>query len=150
MNGLSWARCLNLSAFIPGTQCGKYPPYVKFILRYLSAEIKEQRHYACSTRIITAGCSPRLDAQASSNRTGTGGCFPVADQEGKLSPWLSGWFSLEIHKDDFPWVFERGDRPSLVTSILETLAILVALKLRFGDAPDADEQTGPCSSFSHR
>ena len=29
----------------------------------------------------------------------------------------------------WPWVFERGGKPSLITSTLETLAVLVALKL---------------------
>ena len=55
-----------------------------------------------------------------------------------MSP--SDWFSLEIRKDDFPKVFEKLDRPSLVISTLEALAILVALKLRFGEAPDADDK----------
>ena len=48
-------------------------------------------------------------------------------------------FSLEISKEDFPWIFEKGDKPSLVISTLEALAILISLKLRFGDAPDSDD-----------
>ena len=115
-------------------------PYVKFILGHLSAEIKKQRHYSCSTRIATADCSPRVDAQASATRTGIGGWFSVSDREGKLSPWLSDWFSIEIRKDDFPWIFDKGDRPSLVISTLQALAILVALKLKFGETPDADNK----------
>ena len=49
-------------------------------------------------------------------------------------------FSLEIKKDDFPWICDKGDKPSLVISTLEALAFLVALKLRFGEAPDADDK----------
>ena len=45
--------------------------------------------------------------------------------------WKSG-------KADFPWVFEKGDRPSLVVSTLEALAILVALKLRSGETSTDD------------
>ena len=72
---------------------------------------------------------------ASAGRTSIGGWFP----EGDLSPWASQWFSLEITREDFPWVFEKGDRPSLVISTLEALAILVALKLRFGDQLESDD-----------
>ena len=128
MSGHSRDRCATIH---PGDAVRKILPYVKFILPYFSAEIKKQRHYPCSTRMTTADCSPRVDAQASSNRTRIGGWFPVADHNEELSPWLSEWFSLEIKKDDFPWIFEQGDRPSLVISTLEALAMLVALKLRF-------------------
>ena len=89
----------------------RVPPYVKFILRYLAAEIKKQRHYTRGTRMTTADYSPRVDAQASATRTGIGGWFPVTDHNGNLDPWMSIWFSLEITKNDFPWVFEKG-RPS--------------------------------------
>ena len=116
------------------------PPYVKFMLRYLSAEITKQRHCQRSTRLTTADCSPRVGAQASATGTGIGGWFPVTDDEGNLNPWMSAWFSLEIKKGDFPWIFEKEGRPSLVISTLEALAILVALKLRFGETPDADDK----------
>ena len=115
-------------------------PYVKFILHYLAGEIVKQRHYRCSSKLSTADCVPRVDAQASSQRTGIGGWFPVANSSGTLDPSLSDWFSLEITKDDFPWVFEKGDKPSLVISTLEALAILVSLKLRFGNLEDVDDR----------
>ena len=54
---------------------------------------------------------------------------------------MSSWFSLEIRKYEFPWVFEKGERPSLIISTLEALAILVALVLRFGNARDTSETT---------
>ena len=89
----------------------------------------KQRHYYCDTKLTTADCIPRVDAQASSQRTGIGGWFPVADEEGNLVPWMSSWFSLEMRKED----------SSLVISTLEALAILIALKLRFGDSRDTSE-----------
>ena len=39
-----------------------------------------------------------------------------------------------------PWIFEKGDKPSLVTSTVEALAILVSLKLRFGDVADTEDK----------
>ena len=36
-------------------------------------------------------------------------------------------------------MFEKGNRPSLVISTLEALAILIALKIKFGQEPDADD-----------
>ena len=49
------------------------------------------------------------------------------------------WFSLEITREDSPWIFEKGDRPSLVISTSEALVILVALKLQFGEEADSDD-----------
>ena len=63
----------------PRDSTRKVPPYVKFILRYLSDEISKQRQYHCDTELTAADCIPRVDAQASSQRTGVGGWFPVAD-----------------------------------------------------------------------
>ena len=65
--------------------------------------------------------------------------FPALDEDGRICTWRSSWFSLEITKEDLPWVFEKGDRPSLVISTLEALALVIALKLRFGQDPDPDE-----------
>ena len=36
-------------------------------------------------------------------------------------------------------MFEKGNRPSLVISTLEALALLVALKIKFGQEPDPNE-----------
>ena len=67
----------------------RVPPYVSLTLRFLAGEISKKRHYKCGTRVTTADCTPRVDAQASDTRTGIGGWFPARDQEGRLSPWLS-------------------------------------------------------------
>ena len=47
----------------------------------------------------------------------------------------SPWFSLEIHEQEWPWVFSKSRKPAVVISILEALAPLVALKLQFGEQP---------------
>ena len=57
----------------------------------------------------------------------------MMNSEGSLDPWLSPWFSCELTRTDCPWIFERGDKPSLIISTLEALAVLIGLKLFFGD-----------------
>ena len=36
---------------------------------------------------------------------------------------------------DWPWIFERGDKQSFIISTLEAQAVLIRLKLFFGDEP---------------
>ena len=64
--------------------------------------------------------APRVDAQASLTRTGFGGS-------------ISTRFSLEILEKDWPWIFKKGRKPSLVISALEALTVLIALKLFHGN-----------------
>ena len=73
--------------------------------------------------------APRVDAQSSSSHTEIGGWFSVFDSNAKIDFWNSDWFTLEIHEGDFPWVFGKGSKLSLVISTLEALAVLVSLKL---------------------
>ena len=120
----------------PRDSVRRVPPYVSFILRYLALkeETLQVRNEAYDCRLYAAsGC------QASVSRTRIGGWFPARDQEGRLNPWMSSWFSLEITREDFPWIFVKGDRPSLVISTLEAFAMPVALKIKFGQDPDPDE-----------
>ena len=123
----------------PRDSIRRVPPYVSFILKYLAREVSLKRHYESGVRITSGHCAPRVDAQASHNRTGIGGWFPALDHDGQINTRSSPWFSLEITREDFPWVFEKGDRPSLVMSTLEALALVVALKVKFGQDPDPDE-----------
>ena len=51
----------------------------------------------------------RVDAQASYLRTGMGGWFPEVDASGVPIPSISKWFALEITKEYFSWVYDRGD-----------------------------------------
>ena len=76
-----------------------------------------------------------MDAQASSTRTGIGGWFPRLHSEGCIDQWNSHKFAIERWPEAFSWVLERGNKPSLVASALEALAVLMALKLYNGDRP---------------
>ena len=33
--------------------------------------------------------------------------------------WDSQWFSMKVTEKDFPWVYEKGNKPSLVISTIE-------------------------------
>ena len=106
----------------------RVPPCASFILEFLN------RHYDCNEFLEKSGIAPRVDAQASSTRTGIGGWFPHLDRNGEADRWISPWFSLEISRETFPWVCERGNKPALLISTLEALAVLIALQLH-GDDP---------------
>ena len=60
----------------------RVPPYVSFVLRYLAEQISRQRHFNCNTVYVSVGCSPRVDAQASEERTGLGGWFATRGIDG--------------------------------------------------------------------
>ena len=47
----------------------------------------------------------------------------------------SKWFALETTKEDFPWVYERDNTPSRIISTLEALAVLIRLKIKYGEEP---------------
>ena len=64
----------------------------------------------------------RADAQASADRTRIGGWFSLVDQSGQIDVKASKWFSLEITRDEWPWVFEKSSKPALIISTLEALA----------------------------
>ena len=82
--------------------------YVTFIIRYLARQVSHTRHFPCATSITSIDQASRVDAQASSERTGIGGWLPELDSNGRPSPSTSRWFSHAITKEEFPWVFERG------------------------------------------
>ena len=110
----------------------RVPSYVALILRYLASQIRLQRHYRCDSVELPVDCAPRVDAQASLERTGIGGWHPVKDRDGNIDTRLSPWFSMELRREDWPWIYERGDKPALIISSIESLAILIALKLFYG------------------
>ena len=55
----------------------RVPAYVSFLLSYLSRSISLDRHYSCAVEFRPSSSSPRVDAQASDDRTGVGGWLPV-------------------------------------------------------------------------
>ena len=73
-----------------------------------------------------------MDAQASEERTGVGGWLPALDEEGVPDAARSPWFAMEVTKELWPWVYTKGDKPALVISTLEALAVPLALKVFFG------------------
>ena len=111
------------------------PPFVSFFLRYLAEQISQCRHHDCSVKLFADQSAPRVDAQASSARTGIGGWFPQVDETGKNDVEASQRFSLEITEEEWPWIFEKGSKPALIVSTLEALAVVVALKVYYGEVP---------------
>ena len=112
----------------------RVPGYVKFFLRCLSAQLQQQRHYDCAAALQASSIAPRVDAQASDGRTGIGGWLP-AIVNGVIDIKSSRWFSLEITEADIPWVFMKERKPSLIIATLEALAVLLSLKVFYGDQP---------------
>ena len=106
-----------------------------FLGQVLARSIAKNRHYDCNKFLERSRVAPRVDAQASSTRTGIGGWFPHLNTNGEVDRWMSPWFSLEITREKFPCVYECGNKPALLISTLEALAVLIALKLYYGDDP---------------
>ena len=77
------------------------------MLRYLAHQISETKHYHCAAELHASLIAPRVDAQASSNKTDIGGWFPAIGPDGSID----------------------------IIATLEALAVLVALKLWFGEVP---------------
>ena len=74
--------------------------------------------------------APQMDER---DRTGIGGQAPKLDEESRPDPWRSKWYSHEITEAEWPWIFERSDKPAWVISTIEALAVLMGLKLFYGD-----------------
>ena len=62
-----------------------------------------------------------------------GGWFPQRGTNGEIDTRSSWWFSVEIKREEWPWVFEKSSKPSLAISSLEAMAVLMALMLCNGD-----------------
>ena len=92
----------------------RVPPNVSFILKYIAHQVERGRQHPCASDMISSEVAPRVDAQASGGRTGIGGWYPVLGEDGQPDPKRSPWFSLEIRHDQFPWVFEKGGKPSFL------------------------------------
>ena len=122
-------------ALHPRNVIRRVPSYVAFMLRYLALQMSENRHCDCAETRSATLWAARVDAQASSGRTGIGGWEPRTDERGVIDKSKSRWFSLEITKEKWPWVYYKGDRLALVISTLEALAVLVSLKAFHGNVP---------------
>ena len=86
------------------------PAYVAFFLRFLAGAVERERHSRCAATLVQEERAPRVDAQASDERTGVGGWLPAEGPDGSPEPACSYWFSEEIRQEDFPWVFKRDGK----------------------------------------
>ena len=103
---------------------------------------------ALGTTTVQSRCK-KVDAQASSERTGIGGWFPHRGQDGKIDVRGSRWFSLELNEEEWLWVYARGRKPALIISTLESLSVLVALKLHYGATPLGETHESSDSADDH-
>ena len=97
-------------------------------------------HFDCAVELRDTMRAIGVDAQASGPRTAIGGWFPEVDTSGVPNLARSKRFAPEITKEDFPWIYDRGDTPSRVISTLEALGVLLALKF---DRPGDDHPKAP-------
>ena len=109
------------------------PLYAAVFLRFLAGHVEQRRHCPCAVQTFPSSAAPSVDAQASAERTGIGGWLPSVRPGGSLDLWSSRWFSLELKRKSWPWVNEKSDKPSLLISTLEALAVLFSLMLFFDD-----------------
>ena len=65
------------------------PAYVSFFLRHLSQQLQNSRRYDCAAKLYSSQLSPRVDAQASADRTGIGGWFPQRGNTGEFDTYSS-------------------------------------------------------------
>ena len=113
------------------------PAYVTFFLRFFAGAVEQERHSKCAATLVQEERAPRVDAQASVERTGVGGWLPAEGQDGRPDPSCSYWFSEEITPEDFPWVF--------TARVIATLDILPERSGRSenetrGDSPCTDDR----------
>ena len=67
----------------------------------------------------------RTDAKAEGGRAWIGGWELL----GNLAPFESRWFSMEITREEAPWIFAKERDPQWVIAALELLASMVAIAL---------------------
>ena len=64
----------------PRLSVRRVPPYVAFILNRPSLQRERSRHYPCAVNQLSSDVSPRVDAQASDERTGIGDWYSWQDK----------------------------------------------------------------------
>ena len=94
--------------------------------------VEMSRWYPCASVLRLVDVSPKVDMQASEERTGKGGWYPVLDENGRSDSRRSPWCSVEITRSEISCVFENGDKLAPVISTLEALVVLIGLKTNQG------------------
>ena len=105
------------------------PPHVSFFLRHLE---DQRRHHDCSMKMYADPKSMPWQAQ---NALGSEVGSPTSISQDKSDVKAPRWFSLEITRDEWPWVFEKSSKQALIISTLEALAVLVGLTVYYGETP---------------
>ena len=95
----------------PRNSVRRAPPYVGFILRHLSVQVERSRHYQCAAELVASEVAPRVDAQASGERTGIGGWYPVMGEDGQPDPKKISMVQLGNETGPLP-VGVREGRPT--------------------------------------
>ena len=117
----------------------KLPSYVAFILRHLSNQVERERHFSRVTRMLPTD-TPQSGRTSERDKDVNRRMATVLNTRGVPDPWLSPWFSVEITQEVLPWVYEKGGKPSLIISTLEALAVLVSLKMFYGEQPESGKK----------
>ena len=81
------------------------------LLNYLDCQVAKCRHNPRAVEMRSWSTAPRVDTQTSESRTGVRGRHPVLDSQGRPDPWLSPWYSLELHRQSCEWLFAMSDKP---------------------------------------
>ena len=86
----------------------------RFLLAFAGRASRAEATLSMRVADLSVVSSSRADAQASAERTGIGGWVPSVRPDGSLDLWSSRWFSLELKRESWPWVYEKADKPSLL------------------------------------
>ena len=102
--------------------------YVACLLRYLAGQITKSRLYICAPSTDRSSVAPRVDAQVLALAV----VFQLLTE---LATLMCGRRPGSPLKMDRSWTREndQGDWPALIITTLEALAVLVALKVYYGE-----------------
>ena len=120
-------------ALHPRQSTRRVPAYVSFILQYLAGQVK-------TPRLLGDPGKHDRGAEGSTRRQVTRG---LGSEDGSrdatavdpLTIAISPLFSMEITEQEWQWIYEKESKAARIISTLEALAVLVALKLQFGETP---------------
>ena len=109
-------------AAVPSGAYVEFPIMLRIIAKFLIMQIKTSgftRECWDSTGLVEEECF-RADAKAEGEDVGIGGW----ECRGNKAPSEARWFSIKVTRQNFPWVFARGEPFRLIAS-LELLGTLL-------------------------
>ena len=109
---------------LPGSQHGIRMDYLEEVA---GGHSLWQRNY-CSVRDLSRSAAQR--SQAHNEREG-----PCWGTDVRVDGWrvTCPWFSHELTQAQWPWIFDKRDKPAPTIPTLEAVAVSLLLKLFFGD-----------------